>query len=186
MKNFRTHWRGLLLGGATLLAVAWIGVVLLAWSCSELAAPEATLLLRDRHGRFLGELGCDDELGAGYWPVTEIPERVAAATCAVEDRRFWSHPGVDARAALRALWQNLSSGRRISGASTLAMQVARLQRPGPRTYPRKLLEAVTSCLFTARHGREQVLRHYLRIVPYGNQVHGINYAARRYLDGGNR
>ncbi len=78
--------------------------------------------------------------------------------------------------------QNLEHGERISGASTLAMQVARLQHPGPRTYSRKLVESLTALALTLRYGREAVLAHYLRIVPYGNRIRGIAYAARRYLD----
>jgi len=148
---------------------------------SRLVAPPATFLVRDRHGRFLGEVG--GEGGAfGYWPVGTLPPRVVAATLALEDRRFWRHPGVDPVALGRALVQNLRGGRRVSGASTVAMQVARMQHRGPRTYLRKTFEALTAFVMTCRYGREAVLAHYLRIVPYGNRIHGIAYAARRYLD----
>lgn len=177
--------RRLLLAARALLflALASLGsLVVLGWLRSDLEAPDATYLLRDRHGAFLGEASPDPERGYGFWPVDEIPPRVAAATLVVEDRRFHRHPGVDPVAIVRALTQNVSSAERVSGASTLAMQVARLQRPGPRTYPRKALEAVTALFLTARHGRDAVLRHYLRLVPYGHQIHGIAYGARRYLD----
>ncbi len=107
---------------------------------------------------------------------------MVAATLALEDKRFWEHPGVDPLALLRAAWQDLHAGRRVSGASTIAMQVARMQHPGPRTYARKLVESLTALLLTARYGREAVLRQYLRLVPYANNIHGIAYAARRYLD----
>jgi penicillin-binding protein 1C len=62
------------------------------------------------------------------------------------------------------------------------MQVARLQHPGSRTYGRKLVESLAALFLTLRHGRESVLSHYLRIVPYGNRIHGIAYAARCYLE----
>jgi len=162
--------------------VLGLGVLLLALCRSGLVAPEPTLLLRDRHGRFLAEVGAERDDAFGFWPLERIPERVAAAVLAVEDRRFYSHPGVDPAAVVRALRQNLASGRRISGASTIAMQVARMQGTGPRTYPRKALEALTAVLLTARHGRDAVLAHYLRLVPYGNRIHGIAHAARRYFD----
>ena len=155
----------------------------LALARSGLESPEPTLLLRDRHGRFLGEIGQGGIAAeSGYWPLAELPPRVVAATLAVEDRRFWSHPGIDPLAVLRALRQNTASGRRLSGASTLAMQVARLQRPGARTYARKALESLTALAMTLRHGRQAVLRHYFRVVPYGHGIRGIAYAARRYLD----
>ena len=160
-----------------------LGLLLVAVWRARLTSPLPTLLLRDRHGRFLGEVsehGSEGEFG--YWPVEEVPPRVAAATLLIEDRRFRSHPGVDPLALGRAAFQNLQSGRRLSGASTLAMQVARMQHPGPRGYARKSLEAVSAVFMTLFHGREAVLRQYLRLVPYGNRIHGIAYAARRYLD----
>ena len=150
---------------------------------AHFTAPAPTALLRDQHGQYLGQVGSDGDAPLGYWPVDGVPpQRVVAAIVAIEDRRFWHHPGVDPIAVIRAVRQNLRSGRRISGASTLAMQVARLQRPGPRNWRRKITEAVTAVLLTARYGRRGILRQYLRLVPYGNRVRGIGYAARRYLD----
>ncbi len=183
------HRRLLLLLSPAILA--WTAFVAVAFWRSTLTAPAPTLLVRDRAGRFVGELPDrgdrrdrsqppDERLG--FWEVGELPERVVAATLAIEDRRFWVHPGVDPVAIARALQQNLTSAERVSGASTLAMQVARLQHPGSRGYLRKALEAATAWIATGRYGREGVLRHYLRIVPYGHRIHGIAFAARRYLD----
>ena len=115
----------------------------------------------------------------GYW-TTPPPPRVVAATLALEDRRFWRHPGVDPVAVLRAAWSRLHGGR--SGASTIAMQVARLQHPRPRSLWAKLVEAGTAVALTARYGREAVLAQYLRLAPYGAGSHGIGHAARWYFD----
>ena len=167
---------------ASLLAALVVYSVGLALSRSRLVSPEPSVLLLDRNGRFLGEVSQEKDTTAfGYWPLDEIPPRVADATLALEDRRFWSHPGVDPIAVFRAAWQNISSGTRVSGASTIAMQVARLQNPGSRTYWRKSVESLTAVFLTLRYGREAVLLHYLRTVPYGNRIHGIAYAARCYL-----
>jgi penicillin-binding protein 1C len=149
---------------------------------ARLAAPEPTLLLEDRHRTFLAELPDCPAGEFGYWPLAELPPRVVAATIALEDRRFWRHRGVDPLAVVRAFVQDARGGRRVSGASTLAMQVARMQDPGPRTFLRKTVEAASALLLTSRYGRRAVLAHYLRIAPYGNRIHGIAYAARRYLD----
>ncbi len=157
-------------------------IVLTALHRAELKAPEPSLILLDRHGRFLAQVCSRKDQGYGYWPIEKLPKRVAAATLALEDRRFWNHPGVDIIAVCRAAWQNLCAGHRISGASTIAMQTARMQSPGPRTYLRKSVEALTALFLTLRYGREQLFRHYLRLVPYGNNGHGIAYAGRRYLD----
>lgn len=147
----------------------------------DLRGPPPSYLLLDRQGRFIAEVADAGE-AFGYWPVQTLPPRVVAAALALEDRRFASHPGVDPLALGRALFQNLSSGRRVSGASTIAMQVARLLDPGERTYWRKAHEAWRALVLTLRYGRNEVLAAYLRLVPYGNRVHGIAYAARRYLD----
>ncbi|MFT7520756.1 MAG: penicillin-binding protein 1C [Kiritimatiellia bacterium] len=152
-----------------------------AWVRAGLRAPPPTMMLLDRNDHFLGEVGEQDDERLGFWQVHDLPDRVIAATIAIEDRNFHGHPGVDVSAVARALWQNVSTGERVSGASTLAMQVARLQDPGPRTYPRKALEAMTALMLVSRHGRERVLVQYLTLAPYGNNVHGIEYAARRYF-----
>ncbi len=182
LKPLLRYWRRFVAGGTLILGMLIMLGIGIAVSRAHLSEPEVSVLLRDRHGDFLGEVGGSEEGGFGYWPVEVLPERVIAATLAIEDRRFWEHPGVDARAVVRAAHQNMTGGRRISGASTLAMQLARMQHPGSRSYFNKALEAMTSLVLTSRVGRVEVLRHYLRIVPYGNRIHGIAYAARRYLD----
>ncbi|MTJ80803.1 MAG: glycosyl transferase, partial [Telmatospirillum sp.] len=165
------------------LALAGLaGLALAAAARSGFATPAPSLLLQDRHGIYLAQFGSAGRDGDfGYWPVERVPPRVAAAVLAIEDQRFRTHPGIDPFAIGRALWERLSGGRR-SGASTIAMQVARMQDPGARTLPRKLLEAATATLMTLRHGRQAVLCQYLRLVPFGNGSHGIAHAARWYLD----
>lgn len=160
------------------LAVAWIASHGLARRIA-LVRPRPTVLLEDVQGRFLAELGSG---GHGYWPVVDPPVRVIRATLAAEDARFAAHPGVDLKAVARAFYEDSRRLRIVQGASTLAMQVARLQAPGPRTVWRKALEATVALGLTARFGRDALLRHYLTIAPYGNQYHGIAYAARRYFD----
>jgi penicillin-binding protein 1C len=174
---------------ASVAAVALLGTYgAQVASRATLQAPAPTPILTDRHGAFLTQLGHEQSTPEGrhteygYWQVAPVPDRVARATLALEDRRFWQHPGVDPASVLRAVWQNLSSGRTRSGASTLAMQVARMQQPGPRTLWHKAVEAGTALVLTARYGRDALLAHYLRLVPYGNGSHGIAHAARYYLD----
>jgi penicillin-binding protein 1C len=155
---------------------------------ATLQAPKPTPILYDRNGAYLAQIGNESGEGDearidyGFWRVDPLPERVVRATLALEDRRFWAHPGVDPLAVTRALWQNLSSGRRLSGASTVAMQVARMQRPASRTLWAKAVEAGAGLVLTLRYGRAAVLGHYLQLVPYGNGSHGIAHAARWYLD----
>jgi penicillin-binding protein 1C len=147
-----------------------------------LRAVEPSRLVVDRRGRYLGEVPAgDSELG--YWPLPYVmPERVVQATLITEDQHFHDHPGVYLPSVARAVWQNVRNRRVISGASTIAMQVARMQRPGARTLARKVSEAFEALLLIHRHGHEQVLRQYLTLAPYGNRVHGVSRAARLYFD----
>ena len=153
---------------------------------SGLDAPAPTAFITDRDGAFLTQAGHEfvrpgggRQVDYGYWPVVP-PARVVAATLALEDRRFWSHPGVDPMALLRAVWQHLRGGR--SGASTIAMQVVRMQHPRPRTLWAKAVEAGAAVALTVRYGRAVVLAQYLRLAPYGENSHGIAHAAEWYFN----
>ncbi|HEX8434302.1 penicillin-binding protein 1C [Archangium sp.] len=179
MRSRSTRWR-------RAAAVALVLVAVGAWCGSRLQdgllAYEPSRLVLDRRGAYLGEVpGAGEELG--YWPMPYVlPERIVQATLTTEDRHFYEHPGVYLPSVGRALVQNVRNLRVISGASTLAMQVARMQTPGERNLGRKAREAVEALLLVRRHGHEKVLRQYLAIAPYGNRVHGVVRAARLYFD----
>ena len=169
--------RALAAGLLLLLAVYGARVI----QDAHLEAPAATPVITDRAGIYLTQAGrsADGRTEYGYWTV-DPPPRVVAMTLALEDGRFWRHPGVDPLAMLRAAWSRLHGGR--SGASTIAMQVARMQHPRPRTLWAKAVEAGTALALTARYGRAAVLAHYLRLAPYGQGSHGIGHAAWWYFD----
>jgi penicillin-binding protein 1C len=178
------------------LAVCFLGTLVIALSAERvmqyatLEAPRPTPLIYDRHGRFLTEVAVEPSAGPdrtrqldhGYWPVAQLPDRVMRATLALEDRRFFDHPGVDVLALARAAWQNPTLSRQRVGASTVAMQIALMQHPAPRTLSSKAREAAVALALTWRFGRDKLLAHYLRLVPYGNGSHGIAHAARWYFD----
>lgn len=181
----------LLRAGLARLGLTLAVAVPLAWSAdvvsgARLQAPEPTAIVLDGNGGFVTQAGHESlrpdgrrQVEYGYWR-TVPPPRVVAATLALEDRRFRSHPGVDPLAVLRAAWGHLV-GRSSSGASTLAMQVARMQRPRPRTLWAKSVEAGVAVALTARYGRDAVLAQYLCLAPYGEGSHGIGHAARWYF-----
>jgi len=110
-----------------------------------------------------------------------VPIKLERAVLCFEDHRFRTHPGVDPLALLRATWQNLSSGRVISGASTLTMQVTRLAQPKPRTLINKLLEIGQALRVELRYSKEEILRLYLDHAPYGGNIVGYQAAALRYF-----
>lgn len=175
---FKCHVARIVLTSVVMLLVFFVGLYLSVADAFVLTSPDATPLLEDRGGRFLSE---NEETRIGFWAVTGQPlERVKACLLAIEDHRFQQHHGVDFRGLARAMINNLKGGPR-QGASTIAMQVARLQNPRSRGYWNKLGEMLVAFAITQRYGREAVLDHYLRIVPQGNRMQGVAYSARRYF-----
>ncbi len=155
----------------------------------RLVSPPATPLFEDRYGSFLSEGTGNENDSLGFWEVPEpfaslegrpLPERIVSCLLAIEDKRFYEHKGVDFRSLLRAMYNNFTGGKR-QGASTIAMQVVRMQNPTQRTYWKKTCELVTARLLIRKFGHKKVLRQYLKIVPQGNRIHGVSYAARRYF-----
>ncbi|MCP4157605.1 MAG: hypothetical protein GY757_58380 [bacterium] len=168
-------------GGIIILVILLaIGVYMETIGRIVLESPEATPFFEDWRGNYISE-GWGSDSVKGYWALEgNLPERVKRCFIAVEDKRFHRHGGVDFYAVGRAVVNNISGGPR-HGASTIAMQVARMQNPGKRSYWNKFCEMVIAGLLIRKYGRERVLRHYLRLVPQGNRIHGSAYAARRYF-----
>src|SRR5262245_701147 len=101
--RWRFIWRWSVAGAVlAALVLAVVFVLEISWR-ARLDAPRPTLILFDRHGVFLTQIGTVvhptgkdvPRLDYGHWPLEHLPERVVRATLAFEDRRFWSHPGVD-------------------------------------------------------------------------------------------
>ncbi len=139
------------------------------------------IVLMDREGRAISWRVGPDEQWRFPVPLDGISPWLRRATVVLEDRRFASHPGVDPIAASRALWQNAVSGRRVSGASTITMQVVRLLHPRPRTLAAKAVEAIDAVRLERLSGKDGVLGLYLNLAPYGGNVVGAEAAARRYF-----
>ncbi len=100
---------------------------------------------------------------------------------AVEDRRFWVHPGVDPVALARATMQMMRAGRVVSGGSTLAMQAARLLHPRPRTMRSKLIEMARALQLEMRYGRAGVLDIWLTLAPFGGNLEGVRAASMAWF-----
>ncbi len=138
----------------------------------------------DRHGRSLREvLGAKDgrESLAG---IDAISQPMLEATVEAEDRRFWSHSGVDVFAIARAAWQDVTNLRVVSGASTITQQVVKMIMHGSRsrTLPNKIEEAVWAIRLDKLVRKRTILEEYLNRAPYGNQLFGVRAASRMYFD----
>jgi penicillin-binding protein 1C len=170
------------------LAAALLPLAGLAWHFEaasrldpQVLAPRPGPLILDREGRILRLTSDAQGRRVVTLPGGDIPPLVAAAFVAAEDRRFWSHPGIDPLAILRAAATNLSRGRIVSGASTLTQQLARLTYPGPRSYYRKLVEMLRSLRLELIISKEEILRRYLDRVPLGGNLVGVEAGAYAYF-----
>jgi penicillin-binding protein 1C len=124
------------------------------------------------------------------WNVTDrtalhdVPPLLAQAFVLSEDRRFFTHDGVDWRARGAALWQNARAGGAVRGASTITEQVVRMLHPRPRTLWSKWVEGFEARALERRLSKAQILEFYLNQVPYAAHRRGVVQGARYYFDRG--
>ena len=139
-------------------------------------APVVRVVARD--GALLAERGN----AARPVPLSELPPHVIHAVVAIEDRRFFSHIGLDFRGLARAMLANLRAARYAQGGSTLTQQLAKnLFLTSDRTMERKLEEVVLALWLELRLGKPGILELYLNRVYFGAGVYGIEAAAQRYF-----
>lgn len=144
--------------------------------------PQTSVQVLDRHGVLLRAYTVAD----GRWRLplstVETDPGFVAMLLAYEDRRFRDHPGVDARAMLRAISQAVWNGQVISGGSTLTMQTARLlEESGTGALGGKLRQMRVALALERRLTKDQILDLYLQLAPYGGNVEGLRAASLAYF-----
>lgn len=160
---------------------AWAALAFWRALPSPLFASPVSTALYAADGSLLGARIAAD----GQWRFPEragVPDRLAAALVAAEDKRFYAHPGIDPLALARAVKLNLSQRRVVSGGSTLTMQLVRLARGNPpRSFGEKALEAALALRLELTHSKADLLALYAAHAPYGGNVVGAEAAAWRYF-----
>ncbi|MDU1891176.1 MAG: penicillin-binding protein 1C [Dysgonomonas sp.] len=137
-------------------------------------------VVSDRHGELLGARIADDE--QWRFPVSDsIPEKYKICLIEFEDRYFNYHWGVNPLAIARALKQNISNDRTVSGASTISMQTIRLSRKESRTIGEKVLEMILATRLEFSYSKKEILNLYASHAPMGGNVVGIEAASWRYF-----
>ena len=174
---------------AAALAAAGAGAVgaWMLWPpAAALTAPPrvASLVIVDRHGLPLRTTRAADGSRTSWLPLSAIDPQLIQAFVALEDRRFYSHSGVDLRAVARALAQDFGGGRVVSGASTITMQLARLLRPAGRGVGGKLSQALWALRLERHLTKQEILEQYLNRVPLGQGTTGVDAAAALYFGAG--
>ncbi len=146
---------------------------------------QPSIRITDRNGRLLYEILPTQGGRHISLPVEAIPTCLKEATIAVEDKNFYTNPGVDLGGILRALWINLRGGETLAGGSTLTQQVARNlllnEETGQRSLRRKVREIVLAWQITRTFTKDEILALYLNETYYGGMAYGIEAAAQTYF-----
>jgi penicillin-binding protein 1C len=140
----------------------------------------ASTLIVSADGHLMGAKIAAD--GQWRFPATNaLPNNYKRCAVMFEDKRFYSHAGIDPMSFCRALWINIKRRKIVQGGSTITMQTARLIRGNrPRTLPEKLIEAAIALRLEMRYSKDEILQLYARHAPFGGNVVGIDAAAWRY------
>ncbi|HJV08312.1 MAG TPA: transglycosylase domain-containing protein, partial [Acidimicrobiales bacterium] len=113
---------------------------------------------------------------------SDIPEVLKQAVVSVEDKRFYSHGGIDPIGALRALWADLRGKAVVQGGSTITQQyVKNVYTSGERTLARKIREAVLASQLDRKVTKDEILYRYLSNIYLGGGAYGIGAAAESYF-----
>lgn len=160
------------------LAVLWLAVTApLSQSLKPPTPPSITLL--DRGGEPIARRGAI--IGTPV-DAAALPDHVREAFVAIEDRRFYSHWGIDPRGIGRALWSNVRGGGVRQGGSTITQQLAKNAfLDADRTIGRKAREVMIAFWLEAWLSKDEILSRYLSNVYFGDNVYGIDAAARHYF-----
>lgn len=141
--------------------------------------PLVTTTLLDRHGNIIDSIYEQNRIVLGF---NELNPLIPKAFVAAEDGRYWDHGGLDAWSIARAFINNLKSGRRSQGGSTITQQVTRaLMLSKEKSYSRKIKEAILSYRLDKMLSKEDILSIYLNEIYLGEGAYGVEAAARTYF-----
>lgn len=157
------------------------------WSFSDLPEvrtlegymPLESSFIYSSDGRVLAELYIERR---NFIPYYNIPEQIKKAFIAIEDQRFYSHPGVDFIGILRALYKDLMAKSIVEGGSTITQQLAKMLFLKPeKSLSRKIKEAIISVQIEKRYTKDEILGMYLNQAYFGTRAYGIEAAAQTYF-----
>jgi penicillin-binding protein 1C len=141
--------------------------------------PLASPVILDRHGEPIRRLTLNDYSRNERVSLQDLPPDLIACTLAAEDKRFWSHSGVDLLATGRAARDFVLKRRVVSGASTITQQLVKISTPaGKRTIGVKMREALLARRVEMTWSKEEILTAYFNRLDYGNRRRGPAAAAR--------
>ncbi|MGI6161318.1 MAG: transglycosylase domain-containing protein, partial [Christensenellales bacterium] len=151
------------------------------FNTSKITDVSETLLIYDREGnQAAGIYALENRLKI---PLAQVPKHVQNALIAIEDERFYTHPGFDVKRIIGAFVANLKSGSLSQGGSTITQQLIKLSHlTGEKKYSRKIEEAIMAYQLERLYSKDEILEMYLNYVYFGNGAYGIEAAAQVYFD----
>lgn len=168
-----------------LFIVSGVAVCFAFWFClpEVLFNNPTSFVLESREGTLLGASIAQD--GQWRFPASgSVPDKFAKCIVAFEDKRFYSHPGVDILALVRAMKLNLEKGEIVSGGSTITMQIIRLATRNNRTFLNKCIEGIRALRLELTTSKHEIIAIYSANAPFGRNVVGLDAAAWRYFGRG--
>ncbi len=162
------------------IAMGFVAVWVL-WPLHSVFPDDYSRVVYDRNGEILRVTCSEDEQIRIRLGPDSLPHKYVTAVIAVEDKRFYRHPGVDPFAIGNAVVTNLKQRTLVRGGSTIPMQVVRLSHPRPRTILSKIVEAFCAIRLSIHRSKRDILRLYAGHVPMGGNIVGIESASRYYF-----
>ncbi|MCU1430659.1 MAG: rane carboxypeptidase (penicillin-binding protein) [Actinomycetia bacterium] len=146
----------------------------------KLTRPAERSIVYDKYGNPIDTLYSEDRQPIS---LKEIPQTLIDAVLSIEDHNFYHHHGVDAKATLRALIDNLQNGHVQQGGSTITQQLVKntLIKHPKRDVQRKIQEAFLATRLEKELTKSQILERYLNVIYLGNGAYGMRSAAERYF-----
>jgi penicillin-binding protein 1A len=141
--------------------------------------PSESSIVYSADGKVLSEFYVERRT---YIPYYKIPLKIKQAFIAVEDRRFYSHHGIDFFGILRAIYKDIRAQGMVEGGSTITQQLAKMVFLKPeKSIKRKIKEAIISTQLEKRYTKEEILGMYLNQIYLGTRAYGIDAAANTYF-----
>lgn len=117
-----------------------------------------------------------------YIPEYKIPPLIKQAFIAIEDQRFYSHPGIDVIGIMRALYKDIKAGGIVEGGSTITQQLVKMLFLTPeKSLKRKIKEAILASQIEKKYTKDEILGIYINQVYFGARAYGIEAASQAYF-----
>src|SRR5437762_3801590 len=143
---------------------------------------EYSTIITDAKGEVINAYLTSDQKWRMKTELNEISPLLRKEIIAKEDKYFYSHPGVNAIAVVKAFFKNIFRLKTTSGASTITMQVARALEHRKRNIGNKIIETFRAFQLEMKYSKNEILQMYLNLVPYGGNIEGVKSASILYFN----